>query len=483
MPKKKTGSKPVKSAAELVLKNIPLADITADKDVQARVELDEEVIGDYAQAMVEGVKFPPCIVFDDGSTKWLSEGFHRFTAAIHTGGKITHLYCEVREGGKRDAQLYACGANATHGLRPTQEDKRKAVTRLLTDPEWGKWADREIARQCGVSHPFVATVRGELAQADGAAGAGEAEDEGRKYRDKHGTESVMRKRRAGKKEEASDEESAKREEPAKEEESEPALPDHEERSDKEPEPNTPPVARSVEEHHENLQIEALRKTNETLTRDKRALEARVTELEAGATSKAITEAHRKFEESLEAHRAIIAQRDSEIATLKARAEPTPTEPQSLLQLFKRAVDVLASLDAGANQLNNWPDKITERSRSKHAGEVRDMLRRLRGLRDRVKIHVEKDLGSDGSAKLQWTETRSDLGTEFWAAEGRVVYSPVKNADGDICYELLIDGNPANVLSNAEDALDKNGDLLREMKEYAEEQFKALTTEQPKGAKR
>lgn len=37
--------------------------------------------------------------------------------------------------------------------------KRRAVTRLLDDPEWAAWSDREIATRCGVTHPFVSKLR------------------------------------------------------------------------------------------------------------------------------------------------------------------------------------------------------------------------------------------------------------------------------------------------------------------------------------
>lgn len=54
------------------------------------------------------------------------------------------------------------GANASHGLRRTNDDKRRAVLTLLNDLEWAKWSDREIARACGVTHPFVAKQRADL---------------------------------------------------------------------------------------------------------------------------------------------------------------------------------------------------------------------------------------------------------------------------------------------------------------------------------
>jgi hypothetical protein len=44
-------------------------------------------------------------------------------------------------------------------LRRTNADKRKAVKTLLEDEEWSKWSDREIARQCEVSHPFVSKMK------------------------------------------------------------------------------------------------------------------------------------------------------------------------------------------------------------------------------------------------------------------------------------------------------------------------------------
>src|SRR4051794_27961438 len=44
-------------------------------------------------------------------------------------------------------------------MRRTNEDKRRAVLTLLNDPDWARWSDREIARQCAVTHPFVSSLR------------------------------------------------------------------------------------------------------------------------------------------------------------------------------------------------------------------------------------------------------------------------------------------------------------------------------------
>jgi hypothetical protein len=67
----------------------------------------------------------------------------------------------VRKGTRRDAILYAVGANEGHGLRRTPADKRKAVLTLLEDPEWSKWSNYQIAEACKVTPPFVLRLRRE----------------------------------------------------------------------------------------------------------------------------------------------------------------------------------------------------------------------------------------------------------------------------------------------------------------------------------
>jgi hypothetical protein len=74
---------------------------------------------------------------------------------------VKDIECKVHPGDRDDALLFACGANAQHGLRRSRSDKVKAVSTLIGSERWSGWSDREIARQCGVTHPFVAAVRRE----------------------------------------------------------------------------------------------------------------------------------------------------------------------------------------------------------------------------------------------------------------------------------------------------------------------------------
>jgi hypothetical protein len=63
----------------------------------------------------------------------------------------------------RDAVLFSCGANAAHGVPRTNEDKRRAVMKLLQDAEWSGWVDLEIARRAHVSNHFVRKLRDDIA--------------------------------------------------------------------------------------------------------------------------------------------------------------------------------------------------------------------------------------------------------------------------------------------------------------------------------
>lgn len=139
------------------MQQLELKVIRIDGGTQSRVELNNTTVEEYSEAMADGVQFPPVVVFCDGASHWLADGFHRYFGADHAGlGKIA---ADVRNGTQRDAVLYSLKANATHGLKRTNADKRKAVETLLKDSEWAAWSDRKIAEVCGVSHPFVAAIR------------------------------------------------------------------------------------------------------------------------------------------------------------------------------------------------------------------------------------------------------------------------------------------------------------------------------------
>ena len=138
---------------------VKIADLD-DGNAQARVEINATTVADYAADMASGAVFPPVVVYFDGTDYWLADGFHRVRAARAIDRD--EIDAEVREGTARDAVLHGVGANASHGLRRTQADKRRAVEILLRDQEWADWSDRKIAKVARVDHKTVGKVRREL---------------------------------------------------------------------------------------------------------------------------------------------------------------------------------------------------------------------------------------------------------------------------------------------------------------------------------
>lgn len=150
--------------------DLELDKIRIDGGTQSRASMNNEVVNEYTTLIEESmVDFPPVTVFYDGSDYWLGDGFHRVEAHKLAFRKtLKTIKAEVRQGTQRDAILHSVGANANHGLRRTNADKRRAVEKLLYDDEWCQWSDREIARRCGVSAPTVASVRRDVEASLGA---------------------------------------------------------------------------------------------------------------------------------------------------------------------------------------------------------------------------------------------------------------------------------------------------------------------------
>ena len=142
---------------------LKLDQIRIDGGTQPRVVIDEQVVAEYAEIYSTGTDLPPVTVFFDGTNHWLADGFHRYWANKRIGCEV--VLAEVHPGMQRDAILYSVGANAGHGLRRTNADKRKAVLTLLEDPKVSHdddgrpWSDRAIASRCRVSPHTVVSTR------------------------------------------------------------------------------------------------------------------------------------------------------------------------------------------------------------------------------------------------------------------------------------------------------------------------------------
>lgn len=145
------------------------SDIRRDGGTQSRAALDLETANRYAEMQREGVVFDPVIVYygpddrtpdDARKWHWLADGFHR--DKMCEINDVATIVAEVRDGSRRDAILYAVGANAKEKLHRSREDKRFSVRMILSDTEWAERANNWIATQCHVSNDLVASVREEM---------------------------------------------------------------------------------------------------------------------------------------------------------------------------------------------------------------------------------------------------------------------------------------------------------------------------------
>lgn len=138
-------------------RTIKLDDIKIDGGTQIREVISQETVYKYKEDMEEGDQFPPIETVFDGTTYWLTDGFHRYHAMKILGQRTVDVL--YQPGTLQDAQVIALGANARHGLPRSNADKRRAVLRALELDMTRNMSDAEIARICKVSGPFVAGIR------------------------------------------------------------------------------------------------------------------------------------------------------------------------------------------------------------------------------------------------------------------------------------------------------------------------------------
>lgn len=149
--------------------SIRLDQIETDDSLQVREYIDGNTVSEYKLLMREG-QLPPIDVFKIGSKYLLAGGWHRLEAARDL--KWIEIECNVHEGDRRAAVLFAAGGNAHHGRPLTRNEKREAVKTLLPDGEWFQWSNARIGRHCGLSAPTVATIRDHFINEQARSSAG-----------------------------------------------------------------------------------------------------------------------------------------------------------------------------------------------------------------------------------------------------------------------------------------------------------------------
>jgi hypothetical protein len=142
----------------MATQELPLDSINIYGGTQARVQTTDDAIESYADEMTQGAVFPAIVVYFDGTTHWLADGFHRYLAAKRI--ERPTIVAEIFAGGRSDALRHALGANVTNGVYRNNADKRNAVEIALE--EWPDRANPVIAEICRVSPELVRRCRSEL---------------------------------------------------------------------------------------------------------------------------------------------------------------------------------------------------------------------------------------------------------------------------------------------------------------------------------
>jgi hypothetical protein len=135
-----------------------------DSGTQGRVGLVDAIVEEYACFMSAGIQFPPVIAWTDGTTCWLTDGFHRVAAAERLGE--LDITVELRFGDLRDAQWDSYGANSTHGLRRSRADVEHVIQSALRHPNVADLSNNQISRHLGIPESTLRRWRTRLGLVD-----------------------------------------------------------------------------------------------------------------------------------------------------------------------------------------------------------------------------------------------------------------------------------------------------------------------------
>lgn len=143
---------------------LPIAAIDQSPAAAVRAGLNQDAVDRYGEAD----DLPPVEVYAGGGKNYLSDGRHRIATALAGGAKkiLCRVHkCEDADAALTLARLAAFGANSSHGLPRSPDDKRACIKACLALPEYADKSDRHVAELCKVSKWLVGQVRAELAGA------------------------------------------------------------------------------------------------------------------------------------------------------------------------------------------------------------------------------------------------------------------------------------------------------------------------------
>jgi len=156
------------ASTEAEIRILLITSIRTDGQTQQRNALNADIVAEYAALMRGGVEFPPVRVWWDNNNYWLTDGFHRLSAAELASR--TELLCEVHRGSLSEAQWDSYAANMTHGLRRAPLETQNVITLALQHPKAATLSNVQIAVHLKVAETTVRRWRKKLSSADGEDG-------------------------------------------------------------------------------------------------------------------------------------------------------------------------------------------------------------------------------------------------------------------------------------------------------------------------
>ena len=149
---------PEAAAQKPVRETLALEKLVTDAGTQVRAEISDYIVTEYADALREGARFPPVVVFRANGADLLADGFHRVRA--YQRAERDEIEADVYEGGPDEALWFALGANRAHGQRLSEGDKRRAIE--VAYKAWPDVSQRRIAAHVGCAQQYVGRVREQL---------------------------------------------------------------------------------------------------------------------------------------------------------------------------------------------------------------------------------------------------------------------------------------------------------------------------------
>jgi hypothetical protein len=158
-----------------VFKEEPLAlhTLTMSSLTQPRVQLRQDVIDDYAGKMhkergrtgwvinpMTKKRWEPIVVFTDGDSFWLADGYHRVKAAQKRGLQL--FQAKFRKGTKFDAFKFSLSVNENHGLKRSKGDQAHIARKALLDPHLRRLSSRELGDLTLMSHTYILKIKKQM---------------------------------------------------------------------------------------------------------------------------------------------------------------------------------------------------------------------------------------------------------------------------------------------------------------------------------